>query len=497
MHARLFCCYFLVAVALLTAANPHNTIAQTLPAPEFEDQQELPEGTRGERIAALIEALNANSKRAVEHLMTTHVAEGFREMAPMEMHVSIFKETFHQTSGVDFYSMRTYQPPRNETVAIVQDRLYGGWHSLILGFDDDDRIAGIRFTPARSPVDTTGTPLTRDELVTEVRNAVDRGCSQGVFSGAILVASDDEVLIEAACGEASKRFGVPNRTDTKFNLGSMNKMFTAVAVMQLVEDERLRLEDPISDYVDETWLPRQITDRVTIHHLLTHTSGLGSYFNEAFINGSRALYRELDDYKPLVQGDSLAFDPGERFRYSNTGMLLLGVVIESVTGESYFDVVRNHVYAPAGMGDTDSYSMDEPVPNLAIGYIRETETELGWRNNLFEHVMKGGPAGGGFSTVGDLHRFAQALLQGKLVSSAALETMWTAHSEATYGYGFSISDGPAGNVVGHSGGFPGLNGNLDIFVDDGYVVAVLANHDRAASPLADYVRKLIERLEVL
>ncbi len=311
------------------------------------------------------------------------------------------------------------------------------------------------------------------------------------------MASGDDVLIEAACGEASKRFGVPNRVDTKFNLGSMNKMFTAVAVMRLVEEERLRLEDPISEYVDETWLPRQITDRVTIHHLITHTSGLGSYFNETFMNGSRALYRELDDYKPLVQGDSLAFDPGERFRYSNTGMLLLGVVIESVTGESYFDVVRNQVYEPAGMDDTDSYSMDEPVPNLAIGYIRESETELGWRNNLFEHVMKGGPAGGGFSTVGDLHRFARALVEGELVSPSSLELMWTAHSETSYGYGFGISDGPAGKVVGHSGGFPGLNGNLDVFVDAGYVVAVLANHDRAASPLADYVRKLIERLEVL
>ncbi|MEX0600564.1 MAG: serine hydrolase domain-containing protein [Rhodothermales bacterium] len=310
----------------------------------------------------------------------------------------------------------------------------------------------------------------------------------------VLLAHGDEVLYESACGEASKRFGAPNDLETRFNIGSMNKMFTAVAVMQLVEDGRLGLDNPIAAYVDESWLPHRITERVTVHHLLTHTSGLGSYFNETFTNSSRSNYRELSDYRPLVQGDTLAFEPGDRFRYSNTGMLLLGVVMESVTGTSYFDYVRDYVYEPAGMELSDSYSMDEPVPNLAIGYIPAPDTESGWRNNIFEHVMKGGPAGGGFSTAGDLHRFGRSLVAGELVSSTALDRMWTSHSDAGYGYGFGVSNGPAGKVVGHSGGFPGLNGNLDIFVDAGYVVAVLSNHDRAASPLAQYVKGLIERV---
>jgi CubicO group peptidase (beta-lactamase class C family) len=163
----------------------------------------------------------------------------------------------------------------------------------------------------------------------------------------------------------------------------MNKMFTATAIMQLAEEGRLALDEPISRYVDESWLPRSITDRVTIHHLLTHTSGLGSYFNEAFMRSSRTLYREVDDYRPLVQGETLAFEPGTEFRYSNTGMLLLGAVIEAVTGTSYFDHVRSRIYGPAGMMDSDSYSMDEPVPNLAIGYIPAPDSEYGWRNNLF------------------------------------------------------------------------------------------------------------------
>ena len=227
-----------------------------------------------------------------------------------------------------------------------------------------------------------------------------------------------------------------------------------------------------------------------------HTSGLGSYFNDTYWNGSREQYRTVEDFKPLVKDEQLEFEPGARFRYSNTGMLLLGVVIESATGQSYFDYIRENIYAPAGMTHSDSYEMDYPVENLAIGYIPDRDSEYGWQNNVFKHVIKGGPAGGGFSTVGDLHRFARALQTGALVSDASLATMWTDQSGAGYGYGFQIQQGPAGTVVGHGGGFPGLNGNLDIFVDQGYIVAVLANYDRAASPVADRIHQLIARTTV-
>ncbi len=335
--------------------------------------------------------------------------------------------------------------------------------------------------------------LTAGDIIEQTNDLVHRLCEQDVFSGTVLVAKGDDVLLSHACGEASKRFHVSNDIDTKFNLGSMNKMFTATSIAQLVDKGALSFDDPISEYVDETWLPREITDKITIHHLLSHTSGLGSYFNETYWNGSRQLYRSVEDFKPLVQGDELAFEPGESYRYSNTGMLLLGVVIESATGGSYFDYIREHIYRPAGMTNTDSYEMDFPEENLAIGYIRSENSEYGWENNLYKHVIKGGPAGGGFSTVGDLHRFARALQTGKLVSRETLETLWSDHSGTGYGYGFGIGFGPAGKIVGHGGGFPGLNANLDIFLDNGYVVAVMSNYDRAARPLAEGIQSFIEQ----
>jgi CubicO group peptidase (beta-lactamase class C family) len=212
------------------------------------------------------------------------------------------------------------------------------------------------------------------------------------------------------------------------------------------------------------------------------------------MKGSRQLFRYVDDFKPLVKGEKPAFEPGKRFRYSNTGMLLLGVVIESVTGGSYFDYIRKNIYEPAGMTDSDSYEMDYPVENLAIGYSQDRKSPCGWQNNLYKHVIKGGPAGGGFSTVNDLHRFARAIQTGKLVSQESLEKMWKDHSGENYGYGFSVEDGPNGKVVGHGGGFSGINSNLDIYLDRDHIVAVMSNYDRGASPIAQKVGQILSRV---
>ena len=264
--------------------------------------------------------------------------------------------------------------------------------------------------------------------------------------------------------------------------------------MQLVEKGKLKLDDPISEYIDESWLPTAITDKVTIHHLLTHTSGLGSYFNNKYWDGSRELYRTVDDFKPLVQGDTLSFEPGDRFRYSNTGMLLLGVVIQQSTGQDYFEYIRQNIYKPLAMDNSDSYEMDQPVENLAIGYV-PSNNNYGWENNIYKHVIKGGPAGGGFSTVRDLHKFAVALIDEKLVSKPTLNQLWTDYYQSNYGYGFTVETTTDGKVVGHSGGFPGLNSSLEIFLDKGYIVCVMSNYDSGASPIAHRINQLIGRLK--
>jgi len=464
----------------------------------YTDIPELPDGIEGERIEALIAYINANDPELVAPFFEQHCTCEFFEMAPLEMHQEVLADFHSETGGVDFHSIREYDPvpPEDRTVVIVEDRKYGGWRGLVIHFTaaDERLIAGLRFADARTPSNVDEPPLTENECMSELGEFLGLVCADDAFSGTVLVANERDILFTHVCGEASKRFGVPNDMDTRFNLGSMNKMFTATAIMQLVERGELSLDDPISGYVDETWLPREITDRVTIHHLLTHTSGLGSYFNEAYDRSSRKLFRAVDDYKPLVAGDTLAFEPGTEFRYSNTGMLLLGVVIESVTGGSYFDYISENVYGPAGMTRTGCYDMDLPVDNLAMGYEKDSESPWIYRNNLYEHVIRGGPAGGGFSTSPDMHRFAVALLSGTLVSQESLDLMWTTHSDGDYGYGFGVGGSAAGKVVGHGGGFYGINANLDIFVDSGYIAVVMSNYGRAARPVATKIQELLGRV---
>jgi len=367
--------------------------------------------------------------------------------------------------------------------------------SLRIETPNRDCIAGLESSAARKSCQVDKALREEKELLRAIDEAVRQACRSDIFSGTVLVAKGEEILFRHACGEASKRFHVSNNIDTKFNLGSMNKMFTATAVLQLVERGRLSLDDTIDRYVDESWLPKDVTSRITIHHLLTHTSGLGSYFNRRYDESSRQLFRRLDDYKPLIRDDRPAFEPGQRFRYSNTGMFLLGVVIESVTGRDYFDHIRVHIYEAAGMEHSDCYEMDFPVENLAIGYSPAPGSRWKWRNNLYQHVIKGGPAGGGFSTVKDLHRFALALLENKLVSRQTTERMWKDHSGSAYGYGFRVAEGPTGKVVGHGGGFAGINSNLDIYVDTGWIVAVMSNYERGAIPVARRIGTLLARLE--
>lgn len=474
------------------------TLAQQPGEISYKDVSILPEGIKGKRIQSLIKAVNSSDPKVICRFVKENFSEKFINMAPMEKHVDIILGIFNQSGGLDFHSIRRYTPERkDQTVVIVKDRLFQSWRAFVMRFDTrpDYLITSLQFTDARVPSNVTETPLSEKELVPALQKIVQRMKDKNLFSGAVLLAKGKEILFKDADGEASKRFHVPNNIQTKFNLGSMNKMFTSLCIMKLVEEGKLSLDETLNTFLDETWLPEEVTSKITIHHLLSHTSGLGSYFNQEYQQGSRTLWRSLEDYKPLIKDDRPSFEPGERYQYSNTGMFLLGVVVEKVTGEDYFSYVREHIYEPAGMENTGCYEMDYPVENLAIGYSPDRNSPYGWQNNLYKHVIKGGPAGGGFSTVTDLHRFALALLDEKFVSRRSMEKMWSDHAGTGYGYGFTVRETAKGKVVGHGGGFSGINSNLDVFVDSGYIVAVMSNIDMGASPLARKIRELILRVE--
>jgi CubicO group peptidase (beta-lactamase class C family) len=498
----------LLLIGVLAGATLLLACAALAQAPDelgYTDVPEMPSGLEGERIEMMFDAIRTGDEALAMRFYDEVFSDGVKERFPLEAYMQFFHEFARTKRDIEFHSVREYDPPRKDsTVIVFRDPILESWEAFIFRYAEgekpDGKLAGFAVNAARTPSDVEPPgPLTEEEAVAELEVFLDRLCDADRFSGTVMLARGDEILLTGNCGEASKRFLAPVNMETKFNLGSMNKMFTAVACMQLVEEGVLSLDEPISKWVDETWLSAEITDVVTLHHLLSHTSGLGDYFNDTFEKGSRRRWREVDDYKELIWTDTLAFLPGTDWSYSNAGMFVAGVIVANASGQDYFDYIREHVYAPASMENTDCYDMDCPVENLAIGYWPSDECSSGWKNNYYEHVIRGGPAGGGFSTAPDLYRFARALQEGKLVSEESLELLWTDHFDPErafgYGYGFGVHQTPAGKVVGHGGGFTGINANLDMFLDTGYIAAVMTNYDSAGEPVKEKIEEVLGRIE--
>ncbi len=486
----------LLFLALLTPASPR---AQT-PPPPYTDSKVIPSTPAYQRAQQLVALLNKGDVDALEAWARTEFAPRFLEEIPLTEHREALTRMHRANGPLEVHGARSYEPPRPDSTAtlIVWSTWLESWRGVILDVNRDGKIARLGLSPARPPSDLPPTAaLTGEQIAERVSGFVDRLASRDAFSGTVLLAKDGKVILTRAVGIANRDFDVPVTLDTKFNLGSMNKMFTAVACMQLVEQGKLSLDDSIAKYLDDDWLPKVDKNLVKVRHLLTHTSGLGSYFNEEFDRSSRALFRNVADWKPLVRDDTLAFEPGTQWAYSNTGLLVAGAIVEKASGTDYFDYVRTHITGPAGMTSTDCYDLDQANRRLAVGYDREIGPDgaVTWHNNLFMHVIRGGPAGGGFSTVEDLFRFDQALRAEKLVTRASLDQLWRTYPELAserYGLGFFVERSPVGAIVGHSGGFNGISAVLSMYLDAGYTIAVMSNlGDGAATNVEGKARELI------
>jgi D-alanyl-D-alanine carboxypeptidase len=328
--------------------------------------------------------------------------------------------------------------------------------------------------------------LTEGEAIEAVKAFVDRAARQGRFSGSVLIARHGKTLYREARGQLDRQKKVPNRIDTRYNLGSMNKMFTAVAIAQLEQAGKLKFNDTVGTHLPD-YPNAEVKRNVTIHHLLTHTGGLGDIFGPDFEANIEKL-KDPEDYIALYGKRPPEFVPGSRWAYSNYGMVVAGAIVERVSGMSYYDYIRKNIYQPAGMTSSDSYPKDQETPNLAKGYTSRDGVE---RVNHDTLPVRGSPAGGGYSTVEDLLRFATALTSHKLLDAAHVEILTTSKAgtppERPYGYGFGIAHEPGVRSFGHGGGAPGINSDLKIFPDSGFVVAVMGNLDPpAASRVCDF-----------
>src|SRR5678815_1258871 len=334
--------------------------------------------------------------------------------------------------------------------------------------------------------------LSESELVTSLRKRVDELVTVDLFAGAVLVAKigkmDGKTVFAQAYGLADREKKTPNTLKTRFRLGSMNKMFTAVATLQLVQNGKLDLKAPLGNYLTG-YANKDLASKVTIEQLLSHTGGTGDIFGPEF-DTHRLELKTLQDYVKLYGNRGPEFEPGSRWKYSNYGFLLLGVIVEKVSGQNYYDYVRDHIFKQAGMMATASEPEDQVVTDRSVGYMRSDGT--GWQRNTDTLPYRGTSAGGGYSTVEDLLKFATALQTNKLLKPQYTEMLTTGKVETPnggkYAYGFQDATVNGTRCFGHGGGAPGMNGELKICPGPGYVVAVLANLDPpAASRVADFI----------
>jgi CubicO group peptidase (beta-lactamase class C family) len=232
---------------------------------------------------------------------------------------------------------------------------------------------------------------------------------------------DGKPIFTEAYGLADRERKIPNTMKTRFRIGSMNKMFTAVAILQLVQAGKLGLNDPLGKYLTD-YPNKDLASKVTISELLSHTGGTGDFFGPEF-DKHRLELKTHEDYVKLYGSRPVRFEPGSRFEYSNYGFLLLGNVIEKVSGRSYYDYVQEHIYKPAGMTSTGSEPEGQAVSDLSVGYTKMGTDK--WHPNTDFLPYRGTSAGGGYTTVGDLLAFANALRANKLLNPYYTELLTT------------------------------------------------------------------------
>ena len=312
------------------------------------------------------------------------------------------------------------------------------------------------------------------------------------FNGSALVAENGKVVYKGAFGMANMEWGIPNTPDTRFRLGSITKQFTAMLVLQLVEQGKIKLEGKLSDYLTD--YRKDVGEKVTIHHLLTHTSGIPSYTSApGFLeNVSRNPYKVADFVQKYASGD-LEYEPGAKFSYNNSGYFLLGAIIERVTGKSYEQALKESILDPAGMKNTGYDHYGTIIPKRASGY---SQTPNGYTNAPYLDMSIPYAAGSMYSTVEDLYLWDQALYTDKLLTAQSKELMYKPFLQ-DYAYGwvvvnasFKQNDQPV-QMIRHGGGINGFTTTIVRFPKEKNLIVILDNTSQNVDRQAETIARIL------
>jgi len=406
---------------------------------------------------------------------------------------------YDATSGLVLRRIEQSGPSRIEVLA--QGRATAAWYRVSMftaakppAFEEPlppHKIMGLGIDSIAAPPELAEVALSEGQWRASLDLLIGGLAARDRFSGAVLVHKGGRVTYARAFGEADRDAHVANGLNTRFNLASITKMFTAVSVGQLAQEGRLRLSDPVGKLLPEL-AGTELGKQVTVHHLLSHTSGMVGA-REAIEKGLEPprTARSITQMTASFVDAPLGFRPGQQFEYSNAGYIVLGAIIERVSGEDYRDYVQRHVFDAADMRDTGFYSPSDHRRRIAVGY--EDGASGVRRANTAGLPLIGSPANMAFSTVGDMGRFAEALYRNKLLQRDMRERLWTGVTERAdgveYGYGARIEHYNGRRIVWHGGGAPGVTNRFEMYPDEGIAVVVLSNIDTEPELITNKLRE--------
>lgn len=431
---------------------------------------QLSETRGGKLVHDYITALNSGDETTMRTFLENNVSPEALKNRPVAPRLSIMLDLYGRWQSVTIHNV-TEATDTTTTVLITIKT--GDWFAFTMFHDRSDpaMMLGIGIEDVDAPPALDLPPLTSEQLLTEIASCLDAHSKADDFSGVVLVARDGKPVFFKAYGFADAGLKTPNKLDTKFNLGSINKKFTEMGIEMLIAQGKVSYTDTLGKFLPD-YPNKEAASKVTVGHLLKMQGGIGDFFGEAFDATPKDKLRHNNDFIPLFANEKLHFEPGTNSEYSNGGYILLGAVIEKASGMDYYDFMRKNIFTPAGMSNTDWYEADERTPNLAEGYTLEGVTENNRRSNVFSRPARGSAAGGGYSTAEDLLKFVNAAAAGQ----------FGAASNRARGLGIA-------------GGAPGINAALESDLKGGYTVIVLSNYDPpSAERVARELRQMISRV---
>jgi CubicO group peptidase (beta-lactamase class C family) len=451
-------------------------------------------GVAERRLGEWLTGFNSGNLQTIRSFISERFAlpaDGF----PLDPVADYFGKTYRETGGLELQKISAASPA--SVTAICRGKASGYWMQVRLSIDAEPpdyapkapyKVSSVDLAFIEAPTELLERRrLSDDEIRDRTANLLAHVSREDLFSGAVLVARDEKVLFKSAYGLASRAWNVPNRTDTRFHLASVTKMFTAVAVAALVEQGKLAYTTKVGAVLPD-YPNRRVRDEVTVHQLLSHTSGMKDRMEWMDTALRSPRIRTIPDFVKTFAEEPLEVEPGTAFSYSNAGYILLGAMIEKVAGQDYYTFVRETVFKRAGMAASDFFELDASTPNLAEGYA---DGPKGTRvNNVLLLGVKGMPAGGAYASVEDMLRFSTALRSEKLVKRSTRDLMWKGvtvpgHEDGDYGYGCTLGSYNGAKIVGHGGGWSGVTNVFEMLPEHGATIVILSNYDSNPTAIAN------------